>query len=232
MRTIIESLSVDERRNYDYDLLEKKYIENQDRIVDDEKTIAELEEALKNRPVMLIAPGKSIIEEQEKLKGFIEEKNPAVIAVNALHDIYDCDYVFFTNAVRYEYARDAYPKAFNKTKKILLSNIRTIPDEGEFIVNFNLVIKRGWKHFDNAVILCLRFLNKLKVREVYLAGFDGFKTKYNESYADESLPTLNPDNKWEELNDEIKAMYRDLHDSLEGSMDITFLTESIFEIKE
>lgn len=232
MRNIIESLSVEERRNYDYDLLEKKYIENQDRIVDDEKTIAELEEALKDRPVMLIAPGRSIIEEQEKLRGFIEEHQPAVIAVNALNEIYDCDYVFFTNAVRYEYARDAHPEAYNKTKKILLSNISTSPEEGEFIVNFNLVIKRGWKHFDNAVILCLRLLNKLKVKEVYLAGFDGFKTKYNESYADESLPTLNPDNKWDDLNEEIKAMYRDLHDSLADSMDIVFLTESIFETKE
>ena len=103
--------------------------------------------------------------------------------------------------------------------------------EDELIVNFNLVIKRGWEHFDNAVILALRLLNKLDASDVYISGFDGFKTKYNESYADESLPTLNPDNKWKELNEEIKEMYKDVYEAVKGSMNITFLTDSIFEIK-
>ena len=112
----------------------------------------------------------------------------------------------------------------------MLSNIHTESAADEFIVNYNLVIKRGWEHFDNAVILALRLLNKLDASDVYLSGFDGFKTRYNESYADESLPTLNPDNKWDELNKEIRDMYRDLYESVKGRMNITFLTESIFEI--
>ena len=63
-----------------------------------------------------------------------------------------------------------------------------------------------------------------------IAGFDGFKTKYNESYADGSLPTLNPENRWDELNVEIKDMYRDFYESDRGDMEIEFITESIFEI--
>ena len=151
--------------------------------------------------------------------------------MNSINKRYDADYVFFTNRVRYEYARDTYPKTFEKYKRILLSNISTNGSKDELIVNFNLVIKRGWEHFDNAVILAIRLLNKIDASEVYLAGFDGFKTKYNESYADESLPTLNPDNKWDELNDEIKDMYRDLYESVKGRMNIKFLTESIFEVE-
>ncbi|MBP5609255.1 MAG: hypothetical protein J6X66_13445, partial [Lachnospiraceae bacterium] len=59
-----------------------------------------------------------------------------------------------------------------------------------------------------------------------------FKTRYNESYADASLPTLNPDNKWDELNEEIKDIYKDLYYSVSDHMKIVFLTESIFEIKD
>lgn len=232
MRNVIESLSVQERRKYDYDLLESKYLENQNRIVDDEKTINKLKEYIKNRKVMLVAPGRSTITESERLKSFIDENNPVVIEVNSINKLYDPDFVFFTNSVRYEYAYNTYPKTFEKNKKILLSNISTEGSKDEYIVNFNLVIKRGWEHFDNAVILALRLLNKLNADDVYIAGFDGFKTKYNESYADESLPTLNPDNKWDELNEEIKDMYRDLYNSVKSKMKITFLTESIFEIKE
>ena len=64
------------------------------------------------------------------------------------------------------------------------------------------------------------------MKEVYLAGFDGFKNHYNESYADEALPTLNPDGKWDELNEEIKEMFRDVQETTK--LKITFLTQSIY----
>lgn len=231
MRNVIESLSVEDRRKYDYDLLEAKFLENQDRVVDDDIAIDTLKKCVKDKKVLLIAPGRSTITEKDRIDNFINSHKPVVIEVNSINKLYDADYVFFTNRVRYEYARDTYPKTFEKYKRILLSNISTNGSEDELIVNFNLVIKRGWEHFDNAVILAIRLLNKIDASEVYLAGFDGFKTKYNESYADESLPTLNPDNKWDELNDEIKDMYRDLYESVKGRMNIKFLTESIFEVE-
>ena len=232
MRNIIESLSVNERRKYDYDLLEERYLENQNRIVNDEAVVDRLREKIKNQKVLLIAPGKSIIEENDKIQRFIKEEHPVVIAVNAINKLYDCEYAFFTNVVRYEYARNAYPLEFKKHKKILLSNIKVNALDDECIINFNSVIERGWEHFDNAVILCLRLLNRLNADYVYIAGFDGFKTRYNESYADGSLPTLNPDNKWDELNREIVAMYKSLHDSIKDKVKVEFLTESIFDVKE
>lgn len=232
MRSVIESLSVEERRKYDYDVLEQKYMENQNRAVDDEDSIRFLRDALRDRKVMLLAPGKSTVEEEIKLKEFIRKENPVVIAVNAINDAYRADFVFFTNTVRYAYAKEAYPAEFERLNKILLSNIKTEPARREYLIHYNAVIERGWEHFDNAVILCLRLMNRLKVKNIYIAGFDGFQTKYNESYADSSLPTLNPDHKWDELNLEIKEMYRELYDSLSGKMQITFLTESIFEVKQ
>ena len=38
------------------------------------------------------------------------------------------------------------------------------------IVNFNLLIKRGWEHFDNSGIMCLRLLDKLKILGNAVAG--------------------------------------------------------------
>ena len=231
MRTIIESLSVEDRRKYDYDLLEQKFIDNQNRIVDDGIALDELKEKLKARKVLLLAPGKSINTEFAKIKEFIDREKPIVIAVNALNRMYVTDYAFFTNTVRYEYAANTYPDQFAGTKRILLSSIKINSEDDEYVINYNTVIKRGWEHFDNAVILCIRLMNKLNAKDVYIAGFDGFKTKYNESYADDSLPTLNPDNKWDELNEEIKEIYKDLYDSVKNKMSITFITESIFEVK-
>ena len=228
MSNIIASLSQNERRAYDYDLLEKRYLENQDRIIDDSAALKELKSSFAGRKILLLAPGKTIVSEKGKIKDFIGKENPVVIAVNAVSRDYEPDYITFINSVRYQYAKESYGKDFAAHKKILLSNIKTSGAADEIIVNFNSVIKRGWEHFDNAVICCLRLLSKLEVSDVALAGFDGFKTAYNESYADSSLPTLNPDGKWDELNAEIKDMFTDFVLSVKGKMDIEFVTESIF----
>ncbi len=232
MRSIIDSLSVEERRHYDYDLLERRYIENQGRIVDDSEALRIIKNDIADRKVLLIAPGKSVDTEKDKVKAFIEKYNPVVIEVNAINPNYESDYVIFINPARYEYAMNYHPDYLSKTKKILLSNIKS-RSEGELLVNFNTVVKRGWQHFDNAVIITLRLMNKLGISNVAIAGFDGFKTKYNESYADADLPTLNPDNKWDELNEEIREMYSDLVESVKGKMNIEFVTESYFnKVKE
>ena len=230
MRNIIESLSPADRRKYDYDLLEEKYMENQNRHVDDEVVMEMLAEILKDREVLLIAPGKSSDLEFDKIKAIIDEKKPIVIGVNALNEKYQYDYLFLINSARYDYAKEVYSNKFKNTKKILLSNIKVIPNEDELIINFERVVKRGWEHFDNAVINCLRLMNKLAVEKVYLAGFDAFGHKYNDSYADSGLPTLNPDDKWDELNEEIKDMYLDFKKTVGEKTKVKFLTESIFNL--
>ena len=72
--------------------------------------------------------------------------------------------------------------------------------------------------------------NYLEIDKVSLAGFDGFKNKYNESYADEYLPSLNNDGKWDELNAEIKEMYSDFKQKSKHLKSINFITESIYNI--
>ena len=231
MRNIISSLSQAERRKYDYDLLEEKYIENQNRIVDDEANLNELRNTFQGKTILLLAPGKSIDSEYEKIQAFIAKNQPVVIGVNAINSNYNYDYLFFANSTRYKYAADIYDEKFKSTKKIVLSNIKSGADAEEYIVNFNCAIKRGWEHFDNAIICCLRLMNKLDVKNIVLAGFDGFKDNYTESYSDVNLPSLNPKNNWSELNEEIKNIFSDFIMSVKGKMQITFLTESIFDVK-
>ena len=197
--------------------------------MDDSLAAEALKAAWKGRELLLIAPGKSVITERERIGKYIAEKNPVVIGVNAMVSDYEYDYVFYVNPARYDYARTTMKERFDASKHILTSNIASEADDRAYVISYNHVIKRGWDHFDNAVICALRMLDWMGMEAVAIAGFDGFKTKYNESYADSSLPTLNPDNKWDELNDEIKDIYRDLYLSVSAHMKITFLTESIFE---
>ena len=180
------------------------------------------------RNVLLILPGKTIVEQRDVIDKYISEYDPVIIGVNAINETYHYDYLFFSNNIRYDYAGEIFPDTFSKTKRIVTSNVKTAGEAGEYIVNFNLLVKRGWEHFDNSGIMCLRLMNKLRVSNVLVAGFDGFEDAYSESYADVSLPHINPGKKWEDLNQEIKDMFLDLKKSTEGFMKISLITKSKF----
>lgn len=228
IRNIIGSLTPEQRLAYDYDVLEEKYIDNQSRKVEDEESIQYFKDKMSGRKVLLVAPGKSSMKEQNRILEFIEKENPVVVGVNAIIEGYRYDDLFLVNSARYDYAKGSHSEAFYNTERIILSNIKTKPEEGEYIISFDKVIKRGYPHFDNSVITCLRFLNLIHCKDVAIVGFDGFKNAYNDSYADEQLPTLNPEGKWVELNEEIKQMTREFIDSTKDRMRIEFITESIF----
>lgn len=226
MRNIIGSLSEDERKKYDYDLLESKYLEYENKAIDDEEVKTHLKSEFSDRKILLLSPGKSIVKNKEQIKEYIRTEHPVVIGINSICEGYKYDYLFFSNHSRYDYAKEVYGEQFNCIEKIVTSNIKVSADEKESIINYNLMIKRGWKHFDNAVIMCLRLMNILKVPNVALAGFDGFSDNYAESYSDISLPPINPGMDWSELNREIADMFKDFKNSIGTSMDIEMVTES------
>jgi len=197
--------------------------------VDDSDAAKQIKAELNNREILLIAPGKSVITERERIGKYIEGKKPVVIGVNALVSDYAYDYILFVNPARYDYARTAMKDRFERVKRIVLSNIKAKAGKDEMIIAFEHATKRGWEHFDNAVICALRMLDWLGVNKVAVAGFDGFKNVYNESYADPTLPTLKTDGKWDELNEEIRDMFREFKNNAVSCREIVMLTESYFE---
>ncbi len=232
MKNIIESLSAKDRKKYNYDLLEEKYLEYENKVVNDEQTFAIIKEKCCKRKILLLLPGKTILEYYDRIMNYIKENDPLVFGVKAVMKAYPCNYLFFSNKVRYEYAKDIYTTEFSEANKLVLSNIKTVPEKKEMLVNFNLLVKRGWKHFDNAGIMCLRFLNRVRATNVAIAGFDGFENAHSENYADASLPYINPGESWDELNSEIKDMFRDFKKSTMKDMEINFITPSKFEDRE
>lgn len=232
IRSVISSMEPDDRIKYDYDLLENKYIENQNNEVDDSDVLKSLESEFNDREILILAPGKSSIEKFSEIQDYIRTNKPVVIGINAILPDYSYNYLFFKSAVRYSYAKTSYPDIFKSSPKILLSNIKNskesiLPDEK--VIRYERAIKRGWKHFDNAVICMLRLLDKLNVKRIAIAGFDAFSAKYNDSYADPKLPTVHDVVDWDKFNDEIKDMFMDFYKRTESNIRIKFLTDSFFD---
>ena len=73
--------------------------------------------------------------------------------------------------------------------------------------------------------MCINFLKKIGIKDIVLAGFDGFKTNYNENYYEKSLVM---DVEEERLLNMNIATTKKLS-QLKKQLEISFLTETAYE---
>lgn len=211
MNIIISNIDKNAEKRYDYDKLENLVINYQSKDIDDSSNIKNLQDAFKGKKILLVAPGSSINKESAKIADFISSFHPIVICVNSLIPELNPDYLFFSNILRYEYAEEKYPELFDKYKRIITSNIKLNPSDDEFTINYHQLIKQGWKNFDNSTIMCLRLLAKLHVKDISIAGLDGYDLKNTtvSNYVDNNiLINLSVDDK-RCLNEELAEMIND-----------------------
>lgn len=225
LRAIIEKLDTKQKKQYDYKLLEKLYVEHIGKKVDDSKNLKELKNIIKKRQILFLLPGSSLIKYKNKIKEFIAKNKPLVVSLNNYNQDFQNDIVFFSSIRRYlEYEK---LNLKNDCKILITSNIKTKPKNNEFIINYLSLIKFGWINLDASVILALRLFIKQGVKDIFFAGFDGFNAKNKKNYYNDVLEnTLNKDELLL-ISKDVKEMLDDL--LKEHHINATFLTPSIYE---
>lgn len=230
IRYILNKIGSVARKRYDYDLLEQTYMDYLKSDVDDAQQLEALSAALSDKPVLVIAPGKTSTDLCDEIADYAKNTGAVVITVNFLHDRISSDYVYISNVKRYQYwitSRD-----FATAKKILTSNVLN-PSEADAnttVVSFTKLVKCGWEHLDNSTIMLLRLLDVLNVKCIALAGFDGYAyhTDGSLNYANKFLELSNVKENPMELNDEIISMLTDYKATRLHNTPIHFLTPSRF----
>lgn len=224
MKAILESIDCDKRLTYDYDNLEAKYTEYQSHKCDDSRSLAELAEAIRGRELLLLSPGESVVKERAKIDAYIARCHPLIVGVNAAFPGIPCDYLFFSSALRLEYARETNRAALAGVPLLVTSNVR-VDDAQASAFNYSDYVKHGWKYFDNSAIICMRILQKAGAKRIALAGFDGYHENGENNYSDPVLQTqqINRDER-AVLNREVSEMLRDFQKSHDVA--VCFLTSS------
>ena len=204
-------------------LLENIYMEYQNKYIDDAGAYASLINLIKNREILVIAPGKSIETHKMQIKNFIKDKNPVVITINFIDDNYEPDYVFMGNSKRYS-------QFFNKiysdcnVKVICTSNISESNRTIDYTFNFNSLINDDNVIRDNPVLMLLNILINMKIEKVHLAGFDGYADDNVNNYPEEYIPFLYCNDQVVLRNEAIKKAIK----SLENDISLELLTSSIY----
>lgn len=219
------------RQRYDYDNIQKLYMEYNHTKVDDSYALDRMRDLLNDRNILVIMPGSSITTHKEKIIDYINNFNPIVISVNFVTDFSDSENRlpffgsprrFIKNAIDEEISRMVIVS--NITKDIDMSKYKEV-----FIVNYESLIDRENELFDNSTIMLFNLFRRLGISSFTVAGFDGYSKK-TENYFDEKMfEGSRFETKFDSITGNMRKMLKKYALSLNKKEDVRFLTPSVYE---
>lgn len=227
IKYILSMIPKEKRTNYDYDLIKNLYIEYNHTRVDDTENLNKIKALLENRPILIIAPGYSIVKCKEKIKEIIEKRNPIVISVNFISNLI-CE----KNQIAFFGSEKRYLKFKNNEKcinKIVVSNILNHSNESDLVVNYESLIERENDSFDSSMIMLLNLLYNLGIYKFMIAGFDGFVVGNSNYFDNKMFENGRFENDYKKLTDDMIVMLQNYAKKANIAKDIEFVTPSVYE---
>jgi 4-hydroxy 2-oxovalerate aldolase len=222
IHSIIKTMDINKRTLYDEKYITELYLSYQKHYIDDNESLKKIKSICGDKEVLVLAPGNSLVKESDTIEEYIELNKPVVISVNFIPDTIKVDFVFVSNIRRFTNFDELY--TMNKVKIVCTSNITTKCDEDLIIVNYASYLNAEPLIFDNAGLMLLNLLHKTGIKQVILAGFDGFSLDRKNNYFTEKLKNIADDEQLLEMNKSIsEKLYK-----LRQFMYIDFLTETIY----
>lgn len=183
---LLNSMTKEKKLLYDAKYAESCYIHYQNIECDDTSVVQTLRGLFRGRPILAVGPGKTIKRESRKIREFIENNDPLVISVNYLPTSISTDYIFLTNAKRYnQLINDQNQLSPCRAQMIATSNVTKVAGTFKYVLNYESLIDKNAEIIDNSLIMLLKCLIRCGVSEIALAGFDGYSRR-SDNYFDTS----------------------------------------------
>lgn len=221
IHAILGSLAIEKRTLYDADYIAKEYTKYQSHHLDDFQTIEFMKKEVGEKKVLLLAPGKSIIEQEKRIQKRLEGEDLYCVCVNFIPENLPCDMVFVSNMKRF--CQGCFQNV--DAAVIITSNISVGEGISYHAVDYSSYLNEEYCISDNAGLMCINLLKKAGVKDILLAGFDGFSQNLRDNYFDHSYTMEVEGEHLEEMNAAIKRKIR----QLKTQMTLNFVTESAYK---
>lgn len=217
---LLELIAEEKKKSFDKNYAEDLYLKyNASKSVNDSLVMEELKSEFCNKKVLFIAPGKSILNSMNVIRDYLEDENIITIGLNLTSQL-DVDYLLTTR-------KDVYEVALSSGKSIIVtSNVSKGGRGCVKVLNYENWIEVDESTHDSSAIIAFNLVKACGVKEILLAGLDGFSSDINENYAD---PTLRRPVNTEQV-ERRNAYYRNFIKKVKSlGIDVKFITPSIYE---
>ena len=211
---LLKSIPSESKRIYSKDSAEKYYEEYMSKFYDDHADVERLKKQLEGRNILLLAPGNSINEKEMLIKQTVKETDSIVIAINCNPENYKVDFIFSCNIRRYARLEN------KEARKIITSNMKD-SQHYDYMLNFSTYSIEEKDVIDNSGLMFLKFLSGINVKNVYIAGMDGYSSKMN--YFDTPL-----DYEVSHIENQNRLIQKNIME-LSKRLNISFVTDSIYK---
>ena len=215
---------MDKRALFDIDYIGEEYLKYMNHHIDDSSVQSQISEIIDNRPILLLAPGKSLRGNTDYMNSLIASGKYFVMSVNFIPTDINVDAAFISNMRRFKNIKELAEHSERNVSVIITSNILTDSSDDLYVVDYSSYTNEEQCISDNAGLMCINFLKKIGIKEVVLAGFDGFSQNGNENFYDNSMAMSVEAERLMRMNTATSKKLK----QLKSQIDITFLTDSVY----
>ncbi|CAM3131723.1 hypothetical protein [Sporolactobacillus spathodeae] len=213
MDAIFSMMSNEKKASFDKEYIEALYTNYMANGKSYEEHIVELKKTLFGKKILIIAPGKSSEVEKAKIIQFAEQHDVVSISINFDYNYLYTDFIFLSNLRRY--------RELNKSKRYKCIVTSNIPAENIYIkTKYGQLLNDVEAVRDNAGMMLIQFLINLGVKDIIIAGIDGYSHEVSENYADEQMALITKN----AILDAMNTGMTNLLTRFANKVKITFLT--------
>lgn len=217
---LLGMIAEEKKISFDRSYAEELYrMYNEGKAVDDSAVVADLTSEFAGKKVLLVAPGRSVGQALGQIREYAAQEDMIVIGLNSTLDV-DFDYILTTRV-------EVYNRLVAEGKNIIVpSNVSKGGRGNVKILNYANWIDVDERTHDSSSVIAMNLMKACGVRELLLAGFDGFSVNINENYYDPNMRhPVNPEQA-ERRNTYYKGFIEQIRES---GVQVMFVTPSLYE---
>ena len=217
---LLGMIAEEKKISFDKNYAEEIYRQyNESKAVDDTEVVKDLKAEFAGKRVLLVAPGKSVGNAIAKIESYVKQEDTVVIGLNSTLTV-AFDYILTTR-------QDIYDQAVSEGKSVIVPSSVSKGGRGNVkILNYRNWIEVDERTHDSSSVIAMNLLKACGVKELLLAGFDGFSTNINENYYDPNMRRpVNP-----EQAERRNRYYKQFIDRMrQQGIHVQFITPSLYE---
>lgn len=212
MNEIFDMMDNEKKYSYDNEYIKELYLNYMSKENASMLRQNQLKKILKEKTIILIAPGKTAEDQKEIIREYAEKHDTVKISVNFDYPFIETDFIFVSNIRRF--------KELQETQKcIITSNIHA--KEVYYQTEYKDLLAPIDSVRDNAGMMAIKFLMNYEVKEILLAGFDGYSHDIDDNYLNSQMTIMTKN----ELLDSMNAGMNLVLNQYAEKLKIVFLTK-------